>query len=57
MRATGLIGEYPLAPCPLQSGQLQVRVLVIGGDATVADFHASILTMIYDARNLLFLQD
>ena len=54
--AAGLVGEYALAPCPLQGGKLQVRVLVIGGDATRTDVHASILRLIYDTRNHLFLQ-
>jgi len=40
MHTGGLVGEYSCAPGPLQSGQLQVRVLVLGGDATVADVHA-----------------
>ena len=56
MRAGGLVGEYPFAPYPLQGGQLQVRVLVLSGDAAITDFHAPILTLISDARKQLFLQ-
>jgi len=56
VRAGCLIGEYPLAPCPLQCSQLQVWVLVIRGDATIAGFHAGILTLISAARKYLFLQ-
>jgi len=55
MRASGLVRKYLLTPCPLQSGQLPVGVLVIGGNATIADVHAAILTMISDARKVLFL--
>jgi hypothetical protein len=55
MRALAL-GEYPRALCPLQGRQLQVRVLVIRGNATIVDFRATILSLIYDACNLLFLQ-
>jgi hypothetical protein len=51
VRTSGFISEYPLAPCPLQGGKLQVRVLVLGGDTTIADFHAAILTLISDACN------
>jgi hypothetical protein len=35
---------------------LQVRVLVIRGDATVSDFHGVILSLIYGTHNSLFLQ-
>jgi hypothetical protein len=55
MHTGGLVGEYPRVPCPLQRRQLQVRVLVLGGDATVINVHAPILTAIYDARKPLFL--
>ena len=56
VRPTGLVGAYPLAPCLLQGSQLQVRVLVIDGDATIPDFHASIVSMIFVGCNSLFLQ-
>jgi hypothetical protein len=55
MRASGLVHKYLLTFCPLQSGQLQVGVLVISADATIADVHAAILTVISDARKVLFL--
>jgi hypothetical protein len=57
MDARCLISEYPRAPGPLQGGQLQVGVLVIRGDTTIAYFHAIILTMISDACKPLFLQN
>jgi hypothetical protein len=56
MRTSCLVGKYPLAPCPLQGGKLQVGILVIRGDATIADFRASILIAIYDVYKSLFLQ-
>jgi hypothetical protein len=56
VRPAGLVGKYPLAPYPLQGRQLQVKVLVICGDATTANFHASILSMIFVCCKLLFLQ-
>src|SRR5262249_31965814 len=56
MDARGLVSEYPRAPGPLQGGQLQVGVLVLGGDTTIAYFHAIILTLISDACKRLFLQ-
>jgi hypothetical protein len=56
MHTDGLVGEYPLAPGPLQGGQLQVGVLVLGGDATIADVHVAILTLIFVACKPLFLQ-
>ena len=56
MRAAGLVGAHPLAPCPLQGGKLPVGVLVIRGHATVTNCHAPILTMISDARKLWLLQ-
>ena len=55
MCTTGLIRKYPLPPCPLQCGELQIGILVIGGDATIADLHSAILILIDDARKLLFL--
>jgi hypothetical protein len=57
MHTGGLVGKYTLAPCPLQGGEPYVRVVVICGDAAVPDFHVSILTLISDGYNLLFLQD
>jgi hypothetical protein len=54
--ASSLVGVDLLAPGPLQGGELQVRVLVIRGDATIADVHAAILTTISDACNSLFFQ-
>jgi hypothetical protein len=56
MCAGGLVGEDALAPCPLQRGQLQIGILIVGGDASIADFHAAILTLISDACKRLFLQ-
>src|ERR1051326_5336067 len=56
MRPGCLISEYRFAPCPLQRGQLPVRVLIIRRDATIADFHALILALIYNTHNPLFLQ-
>jgi hypothetical protein len=56
MHTAGLLGAYPLAPCLPQGSEWHVGVLVIRGHATRADFHASILTLLFDASNLLFLQ-
>jgi hypothetical protein len=53
----GLVGVYLLAPCPLQGGQVYIRMFVIGDDATRADVHTSIVTVIYDACNHLILRD
>jgi hypothetical protein len=56
MHTDGLVGEYPLAPGPLQGSQLQVGILVLGGDATIANVHAAILTLIFVACKPFFLQ-
>jgi hypothetical protein len=52
MHTDGLIGAYLFASCLLQGRQSQIRILVPGGDATIADFPAAILTVISDACNL-----
>jgi hypothetical protein len=57
MYTRGLVGEYPRASCPLQGGELQGGVLVLGRDATIADVHTAILTAISDVCKPLFLQD
>jgi hypothetical protein len=56
MRTHSSVGAYPFASYPLQGGKLQVRVWGIRGDATLADVHAPILTLICDARKSLFVQ-
>jgi len=56
MHTSCFVSKYSLTPGSLQGGQLQVGILVLSGDATIADFHAVILTLISDALNLLFLQ-
>jgi hypothetical protein len=57
MRSGGLVREDCAAPCPLQGSQLQIGILIIRGDATIADFHRGILALMHDTHNLLFLQD
>ena len=44
-----------LAACAFERGDLQVGVLVIGGDAGIADFHAVIFGLDYRTRKPLFL--
>jgi hypothetical protein len=44
-----------LAACAFERGDLQVGVLVIGGDAGIADFHAVIFGLNYRTRKPLFL--
>jgi hypothetical protein len=53
----GLVGVSLLAPCPLQGGQVSIRMLVIGDDAARADVHASMVTVISDAGHHLILRD
>ena len=55
-RAAFLVGVDGFAARLFQSAVLQIRVLLFGGDATIADFHAPILTVNSDACNPLFLQ-
>ncbi len=55
-RTLVLTGVDGFAARFLQSASLEIGWLLFSGDATIAGFYASILTMIYDACNLLFLQ-
>lgn len=53
-RAADPVGIDTAAPRLLQSGDLQVGVLVVGGDAGIADFHALIFGLNYRTRKRLF---
>lgn len=56
VRPGRLVGNDALAPRLLESGKLQVGVLVFGRDPRVANFHGPVLSLIYGTSKPLIEQ-